>query len=705
MPGERLGGFNNGSSSYDTEGDIARAAGAPRERQEVVPKAEEIVEQSKTDAQAEDDAQPKGKAALELPTMSAEEVRGQERAEVERDHEELEKAFAGLDLKIEKTPEAYAKFLQSMKDPLGEHRVYSDEQIEDLVFLYGESLSPAAGGDLDPVQPFTAVYEYEGDSSDATGVVKDMLENGSVDALAQLLGDNSLRGRVESAVEQAESAEEYNLGKTVKENIFQRILRSPVGKKVIAGVTAVAVLASSSVVGRVVFGTRNNASEVKAATEADAGAVSNLGHKLAEAVPEVEIPTPEAQEEKSILDDEHLFDGEFNLSKYNLDTMGAAVLDRFVSEDGKEVTPIGRIANYSGYLQEGKSSRYAFDGTKDFVYEALAQGDVKSVKEAIVEEYASNPQALASYIADMPGLMERIGISENILQMEDVGAQARALMGLMSADNEGDESIKSGAEWQRELVGAMYASIMHPNTTLEAVVANGNVNTFFIAPVNSLDDNVADYLPYTNSTTRNGVNQIRITIHYGDEEGDGQVGGAAGGSGSGNLNTYCGFQPDYMARKMVIVIDGVEKEIEIPSSETPDIPTPDYNEPEPPAPPEPGETPDEAIKRKNAENLQAGMNKGLEDQKINNTVEQTPVINQEEATQESVPADTTGDQTPVAAVTEKPNIPAPAETTPQPPAEPTPAPAEPAPAEPNPTPAPEPEPQQEYTQQDYEDAL
>lgn len=698
MPGERLGGFNNGSNSYDAENDIAQAAGA-RERKEVVPEAEEVVEQSETVEQTE------GKAALELPTMSAEEVREQERAEVERDHEELEKAFAGLDLKIEKTPEAYAKFLQSMKDPSGEHRVYSDEQIEDLVFLYGESLSPAAGGDLDPVQPFTAVYGYEGDSSDATGVVKDMLENGSIDALVQLLGDNSLRGKVENAVAQAEGAEEYNLGETVKENIFQRILHLPVGKKVIAGVTAAAVLTVGIFAGKA-FVARNNAPEAKAATEADAGAILSFGYELTEAVPEVEMPTPEAQEEKSILDDEHLFDGEFNLSKYNLDAMGAAVLDRFVSEDGKEVAANGRIANYSDYLREDKSSRYAFGTSKDFVYEKLAQGDVQSVKESIVETYASNPQALASYVAYMPGLMERIGISENILQMEDVGAQARALMGLMSVDNEGDESTKSGAEWQRELVGAMYASIMHPNTTLEAVVANGNVSTFFIAPVNSLDDNVADYLPYTNSTERNNVDQIRITIHYGDEEADGQVGSVV--SGSGNLNTYCGDQPDFKARKMVVVIDGVEKEIEIPSSGTPDISTPDYDEPEPPAPPKPGETPDDAIQRKNAENLQAGMNKGLEDQKINNTTEQTPVINQEEATQESVPADTTGDQTPVAAVTEKPNIPAPAETTPQPPAESSPAPADSAPVVSSPEPAPaEPAPETppQYTQQDYEDAL
>lgn len=700
MPGEKLGG---GAEQFDDVKRTMWMLGEDARKEAGVVGGEAVVEGNPENSEQED-----ARVSLEVPVVPAEDTRKFERAEIERDHEGLEKAFMEMDLGVEKTLDMYAKYLKQIKDETGENNRYSDEQIEDMVYLYEESLKPAAGGDLDENRP------PEGELDGATNVdrVRHMLDDGSIRVLADALGDPNIIGRAEQLVDNSTNEVE-NSDERVREGIWQKLKQRNNLVKTVAVTALVAVLA-----GAVLFGASklfgNNSAEAKAATEADANSDADTASSTPEvAVSEAPVEIHEEVEEKSILDDEHLFDGELDLSKYDLGSIGAAALERYVSEDGKEVFANGTIANYTDYLSEDKSSRYAFGESEDFVHELIANGNIQEAKEEIVKTYASNPQALAAFVADTPGLMERIGVSKNILEMKDVGAQARALMGLMRADNEGDNGIKSGGEWQQEFVGAMYAAVMHPDTTLESVVANGEVATFFIAPVNSADEEVIDYLPYTNTTTRNDVKQIRLNVKYSDASVDGKVQTTIG---SVNLNTYCGYQPDYKVRKLVIIVDGnVKEEVEINASETPDVPTPDYNEPEPPAPPEPGETPDDAIKRKNAANLQAGVNQGLKDQQINNTVTQTPVIGSDEAATDSVPADTTGDQTPVGAVTEKPSFPSSTETvapTPNPaPAEPTPTPTPetPAPAQvgqPAPAPAPsKPESPPQYTEQDYNGAL
>ncbi len=395
-------------------------------------------------------------------------------------------------------------------------------------------------------------------------------------------------------------------------------------------------------------------------------------------------------ERGNMLDNPELLKGDVDLQRWNLQKLGDELYEGFEDMEGVEVARNGMMANPAEYNSEGKSAADSFGLSKEGI---LDEEDwQEKLADSALDMYKNQPQTLASFIAATPGiergLVSKGVLDKSILDIVDPGVKAQRIYATML-------NAENGGDLQKQMYAAAYLGMKNENTEFAIDENwNGGQVVTFVMPMVASTGGFMDSVGIGARQVNQSGKIVRRTIKFAD-----------GTKSEGDMHLGCGIQDNPTAVQ--------EDVIEVETSEEPEVTTFVYNEetqkvvpveqettraqetttaqettkaaettpqetettpqetqptqpeikptePQTPEEAEP-ETPEE-IKKKNPENLQNGVNEGLKDQGINNPVTQTPVINPNQPG--TVPDNTTGNQTPPGAVTERPSFPAPADSVP-----------------------------------------
>ena len=315
---------------------------------------------------------------------------------------------------------------------------------------------------------------------------------------------------------------------------------------------------------------------------------------------------------------EDLMGGEIDYLKHDLLAEGAALYEGIADRESSFVTSSGMIMYMAKYDDEARHGN-SF---------AASIADLKDDREALVNALMQNnielPYQLASTTAAMPELLRACGVDEAVVTNENVAERAQAVMDAMLADGGGD--------LQKKLAAALNIALHNENTNVNVYREYGLERTFYVKPFDAEKvDKPGDIQVATDVKQRDGNWQVQIDVAY-----------ASGNHEVIDLNLGCGGQVNMYADSYVVrvpftdenniehenvgiaTIVTTEREDGTTTTETvyTDLGTdPDkvQNNEE-----TEGEKPgEETIIQKNAQNLIAGMQHGLQAEGVNNTVNQT----------------------------------------------------------------------------------
>lgn len=324
---------------------------------------------------------------------------------------------------------------------------------------------------------------------------------------------------------------------------------------------------------------------------------------------------------------EDFYGGEIDYSQHDLLAEGTALYEGIADRESSFVTSSGMIMDMAKYNDKARHGNHFATSIVDL------RDDKEALINALMENNIELPYQLAATTAAMPELLRACGVDESIITNENVAERAQAVMDAMLADGGGD--------LQKKLAAALNIAIRNENTDITVYQEYGLERTFYIKPFEAQNvDKSGDIQLATDVKQRDGDWQIQITVVYKDDAQDKITREVV------DLSGPCGGQVDlyaesYVVRKAITDEDGREHEdIGVATFVTTehndgtteqeviytDLNTgkPDGEQPEGEKTPEEGEGEDqETIKAKNAANLVAGMDHGVQGEGVNNFVNST----------------------------------------------------------------------------------
>lgn len=324
---------------------------------------------------------------------------------------------------------------------------------------------------------------------------------------------------------------------------------------------------------------------------------------------------------------EDFYGGEIDYSQHDLLAEGTALYEGIADRESSFVTSSGMIMDMAKYNDKARHGNHFAASIVDL------RDDKEALINALMENNIELPYQLAATTAAMPELLRACGVDESIITNENVAERAQAVMDAMLADGGGD--------LQKKLAAALNIAIRNENTDIKVYQEYGLERTFYVKPFEAQNvDKSGDIQLATDVKQRDGDWQIQITVVYKDEAQDKITREVVDLSGlcGGQVNLYA---ESYVVRKVITDEAGKEHEdvgvVTFVTTEHNDGTTeqeviytdlntgkPDGEQPEGEKTPEEGEGEDqETIKAKNAANLVAGMDHGLQGEGVNNPANST----------------------------------------------------------------------------------
>lgn len=210
----------------------------------------------------------------------------------------------------------------------------------------------------------------------------------------------------------------------------------------------------------------------------------------------------EVEETESLLDNEALYQGNIDVSQFDLLALGNEQFKDFTEANYPNMQKdefSGVVADYvkSGYMNYAeKASKNAIsDKRLESTRQALENGDVEPTRDMVLETIKANPQELASTLSMLSPLLEQLGLGE-IAEMENAGERAQKLSEMML-------SSEKGADLQKQWYEAVELALKNENTKWSSEEMSGYGTSTFIKQIDEeLGEKIANLTPGVSKVER-----------------------------------------------------------------------------------------------------------------------------------------------------------------------------------------------------------
>lgn len=284
-------------------------------------------------------------------------------------------------------------------------------------------------------------------------------------------------------------------------------MKVKLAKRSAAVLTVAGIILGGSILVSSLFG-----KEVKAeGTEPEVPLEPRVEQSTDQEIPELDDEI--AVEAETLMDSETLRSGDLVSDVYekmDMQALGKEVFEKYFDTEGSSIAADGAHENLTSFRGE-KSSQFAFGegmNTDGMTKEEIA--DLFMVRNV------NDPLVLISTVSGFDTVMRGAGISEDIIQIEGMADQARALEGVMNE------------ETQLKMIGALYAALVNDSTEIKNETVTRTAKTYGITENSETGErNLKVY-----NVVRNMVKQFFIQLRVG------------GKTEKVYFNTYCGGQRD-----------------------------------------------------------------------------------------------------------------------------------------------------------------
>lgn len=292
---------------------------------------------------------------------------------------------------------------------------------------------------------------------------------------------------------------------------------------------------------------------------------------------------------------------------------GAELYEGFMEREGSEMDDFGVMGNYTeGWDLNKPGSNHFGPDLSEIVKKAVEEGRnpeevLPELKQKILNIYRDQPECLMSYMASFPNLMQKIGVSSEITNIEDICDRTNALVDLLYSE-------QGGGDFQKRMLALADLTMNGEGADVELTQLYDYVET--------------DYLKLKEGETESGLGHFDVKSQGKQRKGEWHVIFTFEGE-SATVNTNCGGQKTYVVvvqkrktysptavalvaqeepKSEAVVMDTVQVQEETPMAETVNVEveseqpaeesetseTPEASEtPETPQTPETPETPEQ----------------------------------------------------------------------------------------------------------------
>lgn len=421
----------------------------------------------------------------------------------------------------------------------------SDEDVANAAKLAGEPYQSVIVKKADPVK----YPETPQEMRDAKKALADESVEGRFDKYDEELQQMQRKADFDDAREKAKIAEKEKRIAEIKEKSRGRLpFRKWFAQHKRETFTAIfTALATAGIMAGAWLSNANTVEASAMPSRATTGvdAVMNAGDIATSILDTTSDAEGSASETEVMMEEaEKVYEGNANFSEEEALGRGEQLFAGFMDRENSEMMENGLLSNYDIFHAEGKERKNSWSvGFEDKVFDEngnlLPDANEITARE-IINTLRDEPQALASFTAAYPGVLQRCGVDESIISEQNVEKRAKLLMDLLLGDGGGD--------LQKKLLGGMDLALNDKNTEYN-FYRNYDTGRSFYFKQTDPEAGAAGYEIGTDAIKRNGAWYAMITVTYamltsGDSGSDSSEdsGVAAGGSDGGAAHLGCGGQ-------------------------------------------------------------------------------------------------------------------------------------------------------------------